>query len=104
MQQRKLRLDDLQVESFHVLPEAPEQRGTVAAREAAETFGLVCRPSFTCFVSCRLADCSLEFTCDTCQETCRGLDTCDPSCLGTCDVTCETCLCTDEFQICGFTD
>lgn len=107
MQQRKLKLEQLEVESFEVLPEAPKGRGTVQGREFARTrFGGdtcagTCYDYDTCGISCPGGSCYP--TCETCEETCRGQDTCDPSCMGTCDETCETCLCTDEFEICGFT-
>ena len=76
MNKLKLRLDDLQVDTFSTtMPQKP--KGTV--------FGEQC----TCYTQC---------TCPGCP-TCAGYGSCDASCNGTCDAscngTCETnCNCT----------
>ncbi|HEX8696165.1 MAG TPA: hypothetical protein VF746_27355 [Longimicrobium sp.] len=109
MQPRKLRLDDLQVESFHVLPEAPGQRGTVAAQEAATAtleapytcYDPTCRRQYTCYVSCGGSCVSC-----TCENTCEGRFTCDFACEETggitCDLSCDG-LCSLDLDACPLT-
>lgn len=103
MGQHKLKLDDLEVESFHVLPAPPDGRGTVRAQSedgADSRFVLLCKPSFTCFASCGAMDCSFDgnFTC-TCDASCGG--SCDASCGGSCGNSCqETCGCSLQLGIC----
>ena len=77
----KLRLDDLQIDSFHTTaPERP--KGTV--------FGEQC----TCYTQCTCPGCptcaaSCNGTCDaSCNGTCGGAS-CGASCYGTCDWTCD---------------
>ena len=70
MNKLKLRLDDLQVDTFQTTS-VPKQKGTV--------FGEQC----TCYTQC---------TCPGCP-TCAGYGTCDASCNGTCDASCNgTCV------------
>jgi hypothetical protein len=72
----KLRLDDLQVDTFQTTP-VQKQKGTV--------FGEQC----TCWTNCTCPGCP---TCDascngTCGASCNG--TCGDSCYGSCAWTCE---------------
>src|SRR3712207_6471745 len=64
MAQRKLRLEELEVDSFEVLPETPKERGTVRGHAATVTVQLN-----TCYdVTCRYVR-----TCAyTCGDTCQG--------------------------------
>jgi hypothetical protein len=110
--QRKLKLDDLQVESFHVLPEAPRVRGTVAGREALAAtldgayscYDYTCGLDETCHVSC-FGTCVTLCTCD---HTCPPQFTCGAgSCVATfCDITCDlSCdgLCSLDVDACPLT-
>ena len=94
MNKLKLRLDDLQVDTFQTTS-APKQKGTV--------FGEQC----TCWTYCGQNTCP---GCPTCNASCNGscdvscngscAVTCDASCYGTCDgYTCDySCECTTETQ------
>jgi hypothetical protein len=67
MEKLRLKLDDLQVDSFQITP-AAKAKGTVLGEQC---------------------------TCHTCPgcPTCAGYGTCDASCNGTCDASCNgTCL------------
>jgi hypothetical protein len=86
MKKLKLRLDDLQVDTFQTTS-APKQKGTV--------FGEQC----TCYTQCTCPGCP------TCDASCNG--TCDASCNGTCDASCngtcgDTCEYTCDYS-CGYT-
>jgi hypothetical protein len=79
LNQLKLRLDDLQVDTFQTTS-APKQKGTV--------FGEQC----TCYTQCGQNTCPGCPTCDascngSCGASCNG--TCDASCNGTCDDICN---------------
>lgn len=67
MNKLKLRLDDLQVDTFHI---------TAVQREKGTVFGEQC----TCYTQCTCPGCP------TCDASCNG--TCDASCNGTCDTNC----------------
>jgi hypothetical protein len=67
MQKLKLRLDDLQVDTFQT---------TAPRREKGTVFGEQC----TCYTQCTCPGCP------TCDASCNG--TCNASCNGTCDDTC----------------
>ena len=76
----KLRLDDLQVDTFQTTS-VQKQKGTV--------FGEQC----TCYTQCTCPGCP---TCDascngTCGASCNGTcgATCDASCYGSCDYSCD---------------
>ena len=76
MKKLKLRLDDLQVDSFQT---------TMVRKEKGTVFGEQC----TCRTQCTCPGCP---TCDascngTCGASCNG--TCDASCYGTCGDTCD---------------
>ncbi|HEX8904019.1 MAG TPA: hypothetical protein VF771_04215 [Longimicrobiaceae bacterium] len=95
MKQKKLRLDELEVESFHVLPEAPQERGTVQGQivlTALAGCSDTCIYKATCQISC--ATCAGQFTCnnDSCDvtlcDTCARF-TCAASCQGTCVTACD---------------
>jgi hypothetical protein len=75
MQKLKLRLEDLQVDTF---------RTTAAQREKGTVYGEQC----TCPTACTCPGCP---TCDaSCNGTCGA--TCDASCNGTCEASCnDTC-------------
>ena len=97
MRKYRLELDELSVESFDVLPETSEQRGTVRGREATPILG-------TCFgcgsatvdgetcVSCDGCGPGTHF--NTCEYTCDDATcaTCGNSCAATCGASCwDTC-------------
>jgi hypothetical protein len=92
MQKLKLRLDDLQVDTFQTTS-SQKQKGTV--------FGEQC----TCYTQCTCPGCpSCYASCNgTCDATCNG--TCDASCNGTCDASCNgTCgdTCNYTCESCQF--
>ena len=98
MSQRKLRLEELKVDSFEVLPETQKERGTVQGNAAITvTQGL-----YTCFdFTCRY-----NYTCAfSCGGTCNQF-TCGNSCQGTCGITCyltdcdQYCPQTRDLDIC----
>lgn len=92
MKQHKLRLDDLQIESFSVLPEAPRERGTVQGHLITPpNFTVDCTFADTCAISCRT--CYRQITCnETCLcETYKG-----PTCGVTCINRCATDNCTGD--------
>jgi len=96
MTQHKLRLDDLEVESFQVLPEAPRERGTVQGHIALTAYAGCSRTCFhndTCAISCPGGSCILTVCADTC-------DTCQRTCFQSCEGTCESCLCTYPLDFC----
>jgi hypothetical protein len=76
---KKLKLDDLSVETFDT---------TAAAKEKGTVFGEQC----TCYTQC---------TCPGCP-TCAGTCPADPSCADTCWDTCDnfTCIATCGFSNC----
>ena len=96
MTQHKLRLDDLEVESFQVLPPAAGERGTVEGHLLLTANAGCSRTCFyrdTCTVSCPGGSCILTVcagTCDSCQRTCAQ----------SCEGTCESCLCTFPLDFC----
>ncbi len=80
---KKLRLDDLSVESFDT---------TTVKKEKGTVFGEQC----TCYTQCTCPGCptcdnTCAYTCD--DQTCPACPTCAASCNGTCDgATCyDTC-------------
>jgi hypothetical protein len=76
MNKLRLRLDDLQVDTFHT---------TTVQKEKGTVFGEQC----TCYTQCTCPGCP------TCDASCNG--TCDASCNGTCADTCDsTCGCGEE--------
>jgi len=89
---RKLRLDDLAVESFATTRESGERRGTVRGLDGTYppspgqsypecyTGHLTCITPATCEVSCG----------DTCAISCNG--SCQITCNDTCDVSCSCVL------------
>ncbi|HEX8904442.1 MAG TPA: hypothetical protein VF771_06355 [Longimicrobiaceae bacterium] len=80
MQKRKLRIDDLRIESFDT-GQAEAERGTVRARMTGPT---ACDPD-TCetrYQSCTVCEYS-------CWGTCIPDDTCGLSCDGSCWNTCN---------------
>ena len=84
---KKLKLDDLAVESFDTTPAPHTERGTVFGEQGP----------CTCYTNCTCPQCP---TCGyaSCMTNCN---TCVPeSCWGTCDASCEygTCL---GHQTCG---
>ncbi|HEX8904020.1 MAG TPA: hypothetical protein VF771_04220 [Longimicrobiaceae bacterium] len=105
MGKKKLRIDDLRVESFHVLPGEAPARGTVEGREiilSAYNCSGTCLYVNTCKISCPEGTCivtACAATCDTCADTC---DTCDRTCAVSCEGTCDTCLCTYPLDFCEF--
>ena len=87
MQKLKLRLEDLQVDTF---------RTTTVRKEKGTVFGEQC----TCQTQCTCPGCP------TCYASCNG--TCDASCNGSCAATCDgtcgaTCndTCYDTCAACG---
>ena len=89
---RKLRLDDLSVESFATAPDGGGARGTVRAQ------GVCGPPADTAYEICYSGSCQIscggtcERTCDnlTCAATCHL--SCNPTCVGpTCDFAVVTC-------------
>ena len=80
MQKLKLRLDDLQVDTFQTTP-VEKQKGTVFGEQCT------CRTQCTC-PGCYTCDASCNGTCGaSCNGTCGA--TCDASCYGSCDYTCD---------------
>lgn len=90
MKQHKLRLDDLEVESFQTLPEAPRQRGTVQGQIALTAYAGCSGTCFyrdTCAISC--GSCG-QLTCnDSCLCESVPHTACGPSCDGTCLTACN---------------
>ena len=82
MNKLKLKLDDLQVDTFQTTP-ASKEKGTV--------FGEQC----TCWTQCGQNTCPGCPTCDatcngTCNASCNGTcASCGASCGGSCDWTCD---------------
>ena len=72
---KKLSLEHLEVESFHIADEDGPRPGTVRAHEHTCPGENTCDPS--CYGSC-------EETCGTCWFTCLADCTADVSCLKTC--------------------
>jgi hypothetical protein len=68
MNKLKLRLEDLQIDSFSTT-QVRKEKGTV--------YGELC----TCYTQCTCPGCP------TCYASCNG--TCDASCNGTCDASCD---------------
>ena len=99
MIRNKLKLDELQVESFHVLPDGEYERGTVLANEAEavlETAGTTCQGATckgdTCeYQTCAGPSCQNTFCYRTCGYTCGGSCPNDITCGGSCGPTCYTC-------------
>ena len=79
MSKLKLRLDDLQVDTFST---------TAARKEKGTVFGEQC----TCWTNCTCPGCP------TCDASCNG--TCDNTCAHTCAYTCDDASCAGT---CGFT-
>jgi hypothetical protein len=79
MKKLRLHLEDLQIDSFST---------TSVKREKGTVYGEQC----TCQTACTCPGCP---TCDaSCNGSCAGASciyTCAASCYGTCDATCETC-------------
>jgi hypothetical protein len=83
MNKLKLRLDDLQVDTFQT---------TSLQKEKGTVFGEQC----TCYTNCTCPGCP------TCYASCNG--TCDASCNGTCGVSCDaSCGGTCDYS-CGCSD
>ncbi len=82
----KLRLEDLEVESFETAPEGdPTPQGTVFAYISPG-------PGNTCDAGCTNSTCGGTTCQATCVSTCN--QTCPPTChtcAGTCGPTCQTC-------------
>ncbi len=82
----KLKLDDLQVDTFQTTT-VRNEKGTVFGEQCT------CRTQCTC-PGCPTCDASCNGSCDA---SCNG--TCDASCNGTCGDTCDyTCDCGTETQ------
>jgi hypothetical protein len=84
MNKLKLRLDDLQVDTFQTTS-VSKQKGTVLGEQQC-----------TCYTACGQNTCPGCPTCDascngTCGASCNGTcgATCDASCYGSCDYTCD---------------
>jgi hypothetical protein len=84
---KKLRLDDLAVESFDTVRAPSKEKGTVIAEQQPCTcYTCTCPGCPTCDATCP-ATCA--YTCDdaTCNESCDGTCagwTCITRCVGTC--------------------
>jgi hypothetical protein len=92
MNKLKLRLDDLQIDSFDTT--APQKaKGTVFGEQCTCYTQCTCPGCPTCYASC-------NGSCDaSCNGTCAA--TCDASCNGTCDYTCDySCGYTCDGQTC----
>ena len=86
---KKLRLDDLQVDTFDTTPVARKEKGTVVGEQMCTCYTICTCPGCpTCDATCP-ATCA--YTCDdvTCNESCDG------TCAGwTCITRCvDTCIC-----------
>ena len=85
---KKLRLDDLAVESFDTVRAPEKEKGTVFAEQQCTCYTCTCPGCPTCGATCP-ATCA--YTCDdaSCNESCDG------TCAGwTCITRCvDTCLC-----------
>jgi hypothetical protein len=89
-----LKVNDLNVESFEVLPPELQLTGTIQGNEAEAAFatpnqscggtcGISCetRACGTCYDSCHATQCAVTCTCgDTCPNTCA--DSCPPCEIG----------------------
>jgi hypothetical protein len=79
---KKLRLDDLSVESFNTT-EIKRERGTVVGEQQCTCYTVCTCPG------CPTCDATCAYTCDdaTCLQSCNGTCqewTCQESCGGTC--------------------
>jgi hypothetical protein len=101
MNKLKLRLDDLQVDTFQTTS-VKKQKGTVFGEQCTCYTNCTCPGCPTCYASCNgTCDASCNGTCGvSCNGTCG--DTCDVSCNGTCDDTCN-CGGSGGFSECDYT-
>jgi hypothetical protein len=89
----KLRLEDLQIDSF-TTTQVRKEKGTVYGEQCTCHTACTCPGCPTCDASCN-GTCggSCNGTCDaSCNGTCGGAScgaSCDYSCGGTCDVSCD---------------
>ncbi len=72
----KLKLDDLQVDTFQTMP-LQKAKGTVFGEQCTCYTQCTCPGCPTCYASCN----------GSCDVSCNG--TCDASCNGTCDFFCN---------------
>jgi hypothetical protein len=86
MNKLRLRLDDLQVDTFQTTP-AQKEKGTV--------FGEQC----TCYSECTCPGCP---TCDaSCNGTCEADTGCGPTCNASCRASCVDNTCAIDYGSCG---
>jgi hypothetical protein len=72
---KKLRLEDLSVESFSTQP-TPPRRGTVYARESMAQTDITWCPDMTCDATDVCGSCNMA---QTCADTCGGINySCNP--------------------------
>lgn len=98
---RKLRLDDLQIESFHTTSQPVADPGTVyaqAAEAALLTQGTTCQGATcqgrTCdYQTCAGPSCQNTFCYASCGNTCAFSCPNDPTCGITCGASCDLATC-----------
>jgi hypothetical protein len=99
MNKLKLKLDDLQVDTFQTTS-AQKQKGTVFGEQC--TCWTQCGQN-TC-PGCPTCDASCNGTCASCAASCNGTcgASCDYSCGATCGASCESCFSAvrDERDVC----
>ena len=81
MNKLRLKLEDLQIDSF-TTTSVKKEKGTVYGEQCT------CPTACTC-PGCPTCDASCNGTCGTCDASCGG--TCDASCNGSCGDTCAGC-------------
>ncbi|HEX5872943.1 MAG TPA: hypothetical protein VFY65_21070 [Longimicrobium sp.] len=82
----KLKLDELEVDSFDTTADPEERHGTVFGEQQC-----TCHTNCTCPGCPSCAWLSCQTNCATCDPTCGGNQTCWDSC----DAICGTYFCTD---------
>lgn len=104
---RKLKLEDLAVESFATTKSATDGKGTVRGNQVRVTVH-----TWPAHISCNLSGCGTggetwEGTCNN-QNTCCGGGTCNEhTCYDTCQASCEantcavTCHCSNDDPACN---
>jgi hypothetical protein len=71
MKKLALKLDDLNVQSFHPTPPARDGRGTVQAHESGTYDEQGCTDACSLVLTC--------YSCETCEDACAPADTVDPN-------------------------
>ncbi len=95
MKKKKLKLDDLKVQSFVTSLDNEKSKKIQGGTNSGPMYTQVCY--YTCAGdSCVV--CASVPTCDTCDQTCESqIETCEITCQG---ATCRESLCTEPWQCC----